>query len=227
MKRISTNSLRTSIALFFIFSTTLIYGQQIKNNHQTTTLEIPFDRVQLYFDHFNKFNHSNYPLIYNLKETNIDTIIQQAHKTTIYLSENKTYESALIATNKVEYNKYIQGESSKAGLFILAKADLNAEERNHPIKPYLSASYHQSGLLYWNIEIEALDENHTQLTFSFNSLDPKHKKAFIKHFSTPKYKDGYNYTFQELYIPETFSQVILDYLDTAHNRVYFNADPAR
>ncbi len=227
MKFIMIKNIKTPLLFLLLVFPILIYGQKISNNNQVKKIPISLDNLKTYFEYFNDANHSNYPLIPALKKTTVDSIVQKERGMTIHLSEYKQYEAAQIVTNRKKYNKAIQEKRNSADILILTQAELKAEMSNHPIKPYLDDSFYKNGLLQWSIEIEALDENNSQLTFIFDSLKEAHRKEFLKKYISEIKDSNYNFTAQEIYILETFKKLILKYITAADETVAFNAIPMR
>jgi hypothetical protein len=207
MKNNSNFIFKLSIALFLAFSSSFSHAQDIRNNNQTETIKLPVKKIAGYF---NGFNH-HYLTDHELSETTIDSIIQNNNITTVYLTENKNYESAIIVTNLNEYQKIIKEKSFETNLLMLSKGEYNTETLKHPIKPIIRESFSKSGILKWKIKIELSDENSAKLTFIFDSFDKKHKQKFITNFSRGIDKN-FNYTIQQIFVPENFKRDILNFL---------------
>lgn len=209
-KKMKNNSyfiFKLSIALLIIFASSFSYGQEIRNNNQTETLQLPVKKIVRYFDNFNL----HYLTDYELTETKIDSITHNKNITTLYFTENKNYKSAIIVTNLNKYQKTIKEKSFETNLLMLFKGEFSAETLKHPIKPVINESFSKEGTLKWKINIETLDENLAKLTFIFDSFDKKHKQKFISNFSKGIDKN-FNYTVQQIFVTENFKRDVLNYL---------------
>jgi len=211
MKNNSNFIFKLSIALLLVFSSSFSYAQEIRNNNQTETIQLPVKKIVRYFDNFNQ----HYLTDYKLTEAKIDSITQNNNNnnniTTLYFTENKNYKSAIIITNLNKYQKTIKEKSFETNLLMLFKGEFSAETLKHPIKPVIKESFSKEGILKWKINIETLDENSAKLTFIFDSFDKKHKQKFITNFSKGIDKN-FNYTIQQIFVTENFKRDILNYL---------------
>lgn len=195
-------------AILLFISNLNLYGQEIINNSQTETIKLPLKKVIHYF---NDFNNSTL-LEFNLKETKIDSISSNENIATLYLTENKNYNSATIFTDLNLYQETIREKSFESNIIMLYKDEYNKETLKYPIKPVINESFSQNGILKWKIDIEVIDENSTKLTFIFDSFNDKFKQDFISNFS--KEIDKYfNYEILKVYVSEKFKLEILKYLE--------------
>ena len=193
----------TAIFINCIFA----FGQSVViNNNQTEILQIPLKKVVKYFK-----NYDNRYVDYKLNETKIDSINQKDSIITVYLTENKAYNSAEIITNLNGYQKIIKDKSFEGNLIMLFKGEFNEKTLKSPIKPIIRESFTKNGILKWKIIIEPTNSDSTKLTFIFDSFNKKHKQNFITKFS--KGIDGnFNYTIQKIYITENFKSDIIKYI---------------
>lgn len=64
-KKMKNNSyfiFKLSIALLIIFASSFSYGQEIRNNNQTETIQLPVKKIVRYFDNFNLHYLTDYEL---------------------------------------------------------------------------------------------------------------------------------------------------------------------
>ena len=205
MKNDSNFIFKLSIAILLVFSSSFSYAQEIRNNNQTETIKLPVKKIVEYFDDFNQ----HYLTDYKLSETKVDSITEKDNIATLYLTENKNYNSAVIVTSLKNYQKTIKEKSFETNLLMLFTGEYNAETLKHPIKPVIKESFSKEGILKWKINIESLDENSAKLTFIFDSFDKKHKQ--ITNFSKGIDKN-FNYNIQQIFVTENFKHEILNYL---------------
>lgn len=222
MKNNSNFIFKLSIALLLVFSSSFLYGQQIINNNQTETIKLPVKKILQYFNDFNY----HYLSEYKLNETKIDSITQNNNITTLYLTENKNYESAIILTDLNKYQKTIKQKSFETNILMLFKGEYNAETLKYPIKPSINESFFKNGILKWKIKIEKADENSTKLTFIFDSFDKKNKQKFISTFSKGIDKH-FKYTIQQIFITENFKRQVLNYLANSSKSDASDAVPTK